>query len=1018
MVHTLFKKLIILLISVSISFNAYARTKTPAKDIPVTDAGEYFTGTNVETILAELGSVGPGACDITSVGDCASGASLDGSSDGGTWIRLYDGDSHYVQISPQDVVSNITLTLPSVTSTLIYSGGAFHDGFSDFVANEHIDWTLSSVGTIHATNYVDNDTTYTAGDYITLTGTDFDVDVKDEDDMVSDSAIFLATQQSIKAYVDNQIHDAVTVTDTTTIDMTLVGQDVKADLKADSVDSEHYIDDSIDDVHLNLGTGANQVGANDIEFQAIGSPTYSNAQHWFDIVQSSGIIDGYTITSGDDATHIDIAAGKGIVKTTDSELGTTVSFETSAVDELELTALSMNYIYVDYSAGSPQVLATTDYSIIELNRMFPIGLVYSNVAVTHIANVGVHISNLARTEHERLAERDGFTYISGATTTKSTLDLIITAGVWYYGHTRITTDALDTTGADTFIYIHYGTASWITDNATASVVDATHYNDGDDVLGELGVNAYGTQWLYVTTDSHYYIKYGTQNGTLSAAELAKPPAEGHIYLDGLGKLIAKIIVRQTGDIVAITQIFEDTYISGTVANHQELGELQGGTAAEYYHLTSSEHTELSAWLDDVTLGSSGSLTLPSGQTFAINAADISEEELEILDGATLTTTQINYLNSVTGTTGTGNLVLDTDPAFAGFPTTPASAPDADYEVANKKYVDDTAGATAWDDIGDPDAAATIDFLSHTQTIDIGEDDIDGGDGLILSGTGLGSGTADVTTLKIITDVDGDPNYIPLEIADTGGNLFVVDYTGGVTSQGKIAGVTYGSDGSVTDAELLHINTLSSNAQDQIDLKAPLISPTFATSLTGSYLTASELLITDGDKKIVSAPVATYPSLTELSYVKGLTDSITTLLNAKDAITTAGRSLTRTVNNFLADDELYTEEDKVWFETPAVEEMAGLFPGWMNDVTITFVKCVTDAGTVTINLEDGGDNNMLSAELVCDVGGQTSCASGCDVNTINTDYDNITAKTEDIDVDISAVDTATTLSIMIGYTKDD
>ena len=48
----------------------------------------------------------------------------------------------------------------------------------------------------------DTNTTYTAGDFITLTGTDFDVDVKDEDNMASNSATHLCTQQSIKAYVD------------------------------------------------------------------------------------------------------------------------------------------------------------------------------------------------------------------------------------------------------------------------------------------------------------------------------------------------------------------------------------------------------------------------------------------------------------------------------------------------------------------------------------------------------------------------------------------------------------------------------------------------------------------------------------------------------------------------------------------------------------------------------------------------------------------------------------------------
>lgn len=71
-------------------------------------------------------------------------------------------------------------------------------------------------------------------------------------------------------------------------------------------------------------------------------------------------------------------------------------------------------------------------------------------------------------------------------------------------------------------------------------------------------------------------------------------------------------------------------------------------------------------------------------------------------------------------------------------------------------------------------------------------------------------------------------------------------------------------------------------QAALDLKAPLTSPTFATSVTGSYLTASEILITNGSKQVVSAPVATYPSLTELTYVKWVTGAIQTQLNAKIA----------------------------------------------------------------------------------------------------------------------------------------
>lgn len=56
----------------------------------------------------------------------------------------------------------------------------------------------------------------------------------------------------------------------------------------------------------------------------------------------------------------------------------------------------------------------------------------------------------------------------------------------------------------------------------------------------------------------------------------------------------------------------------------------------------------------------------------------------------------------------------------------------------------------------------------------------------------------------------------------------------------------------------------------------------STSITGSYLTASEILITNGSKQIVSAAVATYPSLAELIFVKGVTSAIQTQINAKQA----------------------------------------------------------------------------------------------------------------------------------------
>lgn len=81
-------------------------------------------------------------------------------------------------------------------------------------------------------------------------------------------------------------------------------------------------------------------------------------------------------------------------------------------------------------------------------------------------------------------------------------------------------------------------------------------------------------------------------------------------------------------------------------------------------------------------------------------------------------------------------------------------------------------------------------------------------------------------------------------------------------------------------EFAYVKGVTSAIQTQLNAKAPADSPTFTTQVTGSYLTASEILITDASKNVVSAPVATYPSLTELAYVKGVTSAIQTQLGTK------------------------------------------------------------------------------------------------------------------------------------------
>jgi hypothetical protein len=71
----------------------------------------------------------------------------------------------------------------------------------------------------------------------------------------------------------------------------------------------------------------------------------------------------------------------------------------------------------------------------------------------------------------------------------------------------------------------------------------------------------------------------------------------------------------------------------------------------------------------------------------------------------------------------------------------------------------------------------------------------------------------------------------------------------------------------------------------VGLFAPKASPTFTGTITTPDIVVSDATVNtiahfDGTKNIESLPLATYPSLTELSYVKGVTSAIQTQINAK------------------------------------------------------------------------------------------------------------------------------------------
>jgi len=148
---------------------------------------------------------------------------------------------------------------------------------------------------------------------------------------------------------------------------------------------------------------------------------------------------------------------------------------------------------------------------------------------------------------------------------------------------------------------------------------------------------------------------------------------------------------------------------------------------------------------------------------------------------------------------------------------------------------------------------------------------------------LETATADILTTEIpIGQAAGESVYHALSGGATmteGGVVTIVtnaNLTGPVTSVGNATAIA---------------SQTGTGTKFVVDTSPTLVTPELGeatgTGLTLSGLTASEILGTNADKKLVSLAVATYPSLAELAYVKGVTSAVQTQMDTKSEKKTIG-----------------------------------------------------------------------------------------------------------------------------------
>jgi len=295
-------------------------------------------------------------------------------------------------------------------------------------------------------------------------------------------------------------------------------------------------------------TELTDVGAHDHPIEVIGTPTYDDFQDWLNIIQSAGRISGGEIT--ENAAHngtIDVAAGTGFIKTSDSPTGLTKSFDWDADTGIALTDNRINYVYMDYNGGAPVIGVTIDRTTLDGRTEFILGKVYREGTTLHILSYGIRLTELAYNEHERLISVRGFERASGGEISETGQRYLTSgAGVFYFGLNKIETSAQDTSGADRFTYWYRDGGGGWTKVTGQQQIDNIHYDDGSGALATLTANRYGVHWVYIHYDSDINVVYGQGNYKLAEAENAVLPDTVPELVSDFGVLAAKIVVQKSG----------------------------------------------------------------------------------------------------------------------------------------------------------------------------------------------------------------------------------------------------------------------------------------------------------------------------------------------------------------------------------------------------------------------------------------------------------------------------------------
>lgn len=335
-----------------------------------------------------------------------------------------------------------------------------------------------------------------------------------------------------------------------------------------------------------------------------GSPTLNTLAEDFTTKGSSGVADGTItyVTVGTSATKISVASGEGYIRTTNDQQGELKFCKWAASPDLYTfsapTAGFENVIFIgiEYSGGTVSAVAKTAFTDWNWYTNFPLARCSYDGTTMRILNAYAHAEDTANLTRKYLRLTMPFTReeapegSGGLELSVALRALAMTAGKVWHGFNNYSLGAVASGSAFDTHYKKAGGGFNTTTGVTA--YPNTQYDNGSGTLQGLGTNKYGTLWVYLdVSDGSLDVMYGAVNATSVALAQADTIPTTPDHLRYHGRLIGRIIFKNGDPSPALVEsAWTSAFGASAVGDHALLTNLQGGTAGEYYHLTSAEYT--------------------------------------------------------------------------------------------------------------------------------------------------------------------------------------------------------------------------------------------------------------------------------------------------------------------------------------------------------------------------------------------------------------------------------------------